>query len=305
MRTMTLVLALLWLTATTQAADLGRRVSMDLRLSTPAQVQAADGMEAGLAQGTLSIQVRDASYGWVTCMAAVPVVEGMTLTLAADALTGGKLSAQAEWFDAAGKFLTHSDLLALTEPTAEARTVNLSPPGTAAVQVRLKLWLEGKGAAARLTQFTLSSPRAFRQTKLQLVDAWRGSDELAPSDDGKLVGSAVGPDLCLTLTPDTPYAGLALSKRLALTNADVLLLDVLEIHDGVITLQMLCFDENGKYLAAVDLLKDIDRPLLAEVRWDLFREMIPAATRQVSAKFWLVGKSTTARVGGVFVGRQP
>jgi hypothetical protein len=218
---------------------------------------------------------------------------------------------QIEWLDARGTFLEATDALrgaAAAEKGIESRKIAEFLPAALdgkARQFRVKLWIGGgEGATASIETLQIVSPRRWQQKDVQLVRAYDATSTVE-ADAGMIVVKSGSLNLLKAqLEADKPYSALVLAERSPInTTSGVVMVDLSSLSSGAsVSLQALCWDQDGKFLSAVDLMKDILEAGTYEVPLSIYVDQFPANARTISFKLWLGGKQPVANLAGVYYG---
>ncbi|MCC6579783.1 MAG: hypothetical protein IT440_05030 [Phycisphaeraceae bacterium] len=308
MRTQGLIVAALAVLAL--GADMGVRTGFDLNSPAGMKWEVGDGMKLQIDGGVLALSCPNANFGWAAPAAESrwAVTPGLEIRMTASAVDKGQLKMQAEWFDAGGaggaggKFLGHSDLLTAEQfkPGPCTLTLPESKPAEARA-MRVKIWLEGRDASVRITQFTVVAPRQWKKPNIAVTQAWTGQSKLESTGDLKTASGAEG--WTLTLPEGKAYDGAVFADRADFSPKAVVQLDLARLTGGSVSLQLVCFDKDGKYLVCVDLFKDLTKPGVYEIPVSLDRSSFPAETAKVSPKVWLGGgNGHSASLAGIWLG---
>lgn len=306
------------LALTAHADDLGTRTLFDA--TAPQAWQTEKGVTAKVEDGALVMKTGDIAFGsaasenfitidpkdaLATISAAFPKTP-LALEIVLREVKGGTASVQAEWLRQDGSFIKATPVLAATTAPLTQKEIRLlaSAPGAdRPARFRLKFWLEGRNARAVYDKVLITAPRRWHRSGTTLIQAY-DADSKREVDAGLTV-EAAGKALQLNLSPDKEYASVALTDRAAYNANGKVLLDLAALNKGAVTVQVLCLDKDGKFLKAVDLQKDIARPGLFEIGFDLYADQFPAGTDKLAFKVWLIGKGATARIDGLFYGALP
>ncbi len=291
------------------AGSLGEHILFDA-ITTPASAwKTAKGITVAVEDRVLVLRSGDIDHGWATTGEQLPICPGAALDIEVGQATNGQVGVQAEWFTGSGTFLGRSDLLkegkrgtTLTRCSLAERAPREGYPR----QFALKFWIEGRDAELRITRAIVHAPLAWRKPDRRLVFAYKPDARFA-SDPGMSV-RADAAALAATLDSAAPYSSFVLEQRVAYDPKAVLLLDLQTLHGGVLSVQALCWDRDGAFLRAVDLIKDVAEAGVVEFPFNLVTDPFPSETRQLSFKVWLSGTESrvrSARIGGLYYGVAP
>ncbi|MBV9463398.1 MAG: hypothetical protein JO317_04130 [Verrucomicrobiae bacterium] len=249
---------------------------------------------------TLIFQNASGEVGWATVEARTPYTGREIVQIQVDRAARSKVVIQCEWFNADGVFLEGTDVFRGLEGMAVRWRVELKdfvPAKGTPASFRLKFWLEGAGAEARLSEALVGRSISWTVPGTRIVRSYRGNDPIEPDDGLGARGSNTG--IVLHLQGETKSAGLSLPQRSPFSSKGSAMIQIADLQSAKVTVQALCWDRSGSFLRAVDLLRGVDRTGPEE---SLFRDHasdFPAETSQVSFKIWLEGADGSAEIRGL------
>ena len=248
--------------------------------------------------GSLALSMA-AQSAWATPKANWPVSPGMEMEVHGSP-GGGKIVAQAEWFDSAGAIISADAVLRLNGSGEQADKEELTPPPNA-THFRLKFWMEAATIKASLASITLTREPVWQKGVALQDEPPAAEPKLSPDK-----GLAIKPDgttTQLTLDEGAASAGLHFDNAVEVCEGLRVLLPVLELPPGTsVSVQALCWNGNGRdrgFLGQIDLLKGIGEVADYDVR-------IPSETedgkqpKYITLKVWAVGKAgRPVRIGAI------
>lgn len=209
--------------------------------------------EAGM-EGKLLHITSKSTNAWASPAARWPVSKNLALRVEG-AAEGGNLITQAEWFDRSGKLLATAEVLRLSGGSTETRGGSMQPPEGAAA-FGLKFWIEGAPAKASITAITLERQPDWSSAvrELHRVDSSKTKVEA----DSGLTHQAGASSWSFTLEEGTPYASAHLDSPVEARPGLRVLLPVVTLPPGSsVSMQIMRWDNMGKFLGETDALKDL------------------------------------------------
>ena len=287
----------------TAAGDLGEKILFDGAKVPGAKWQTEKGVTVATEGATFILRSGGLDYGWAATGDRLPLVEAAVIDLDVAKTSNGQLALQIEWFDSLGKFIGATNVLqqATTGTRLEHKKLSsFTPKEGKPRQFALKFWVEGRNAEIQISNATVHFLRSWHSPNTRLVKAYGGNAKLSP-EKGITVASE-GESLVARLGSGTAYSGFVCEDRVEYSLGGVVLLDVAKLENGVLTVQVLCWNGDGTFRKAVDLMKDVSAPGSLELPIDLVKDQIPSDTARVSFKIWLSGRETSARIDGLYYG---
>ena len=259
----------------------------------------SQGLEAQNQDDGSLVMTMAARSAWATPAAQWPVSPGIELEVQG-LPGGGKIVAQAEWFDSAGAFISADSVLRLNGSGAQADKEALTPPPNA-VRFRLKFWMEGEKIQASLTSVTLTREPAWQKGEALQDEPPAENPKLFP-DEGLTI-KADGTTSQLTLDEGTASAGLHFDNAVEVREGLRLLLPVLELPPGSsVSMQALCWNGKGGgrgFMGQMDLINGIAE--VADYDVKIPSEMEDGKRpKYITLKVWAIGKTgRPVRIGAI------
>ena len=195
----------------------------------------------------------------------------------------GKCTVQILAFQGSTHIHTAEIIKGATEPVSKQFPVNAIglPPFTETILI--KIWVaDAEGASTVLDELTYSMP--LDPSRVLLNDNFSDTSKWMP-DKTTFTPTHSGTDL--KLQAGESFGSVLLTTRFQRLEADQLILDLAPVKNGVVTVQLACFDAGNQYLESFDLLKDLNGALyaaqMASARW-------PDNATQFDIKIWLAGQ---------------
>lgn len=168
---------------------------------------------------------------------------------------GGRLIAQAEWFDRAGQLVKAQEIVILSGGDIQTQGAPLPVPDGAS-SFSLKFWMEGTPAKASLVE-----------VRIERVPDWPAAvgnaqrinpDNTKLEVDSGLTVNRSGSSWAMVLAEGTPYAGVHLDSPVETRPGLRVLLPVLETPPGaLVSMQILRWGPGRTFLGEVEAIKDV------------------------------------------------
>lgn len=288
-----------------RADGLGQRVLFDAGTTTEAQWKGDKNVTVSHDEKKTIFKNGDGTVSSAAVDEFYPVRDATVVDLAVESVSKGQLNVQAEWLRADGGFIAATHVLKAAHggETVSQPIRTFFPADTKPARFRLKFWLEGANAVATLLTARISMPRVWNTPDTTLVKTFDAA--AARRDDAGMVSESANDLVKLTLKPATEYSAFVMTDQIDYNPKGVVKLDLAAIQAGSLTVQAICFGEDGKNLAAVPLLRDVNKAGLYEVAFDLYKDQIPAPTKKITFKVWLAGAGSQAQLAALFYGTAP
>ena len=195
----------------------------------------------------------------------------------------GKCTVQILAFQGNTHIHTADIIKGAAEPVSKQFPINAIglPPFTETILI--KIWVaDAEGASTVLDELTYSMP--LDSSRVLLDDNFSDVAKWTP-DKTTFTPTHLGSSL--TLQPGEGFGSVLYTTRFQRSEVDQLILDLAPVKNGVVTVQLACFDADDQYLESFDLLKDLNGALyaaqLVPARW-------PDNATQFDIKIWLAGQ---------------
>ncbi|MBU0678730.1 MAG: hypothetical protein KJ626_11505 [Verrucomicrobia bacterium] len=212
----------------------------------------------------------------------LPYIPSATIKLDVAKVVAGKYTLQAVCFDGAS-VLRSVDIVATsskTGPQMLSMSESRIPRGTDSIV--LKIWVvEEEGAAIELKDLTYSvsikSEYVLLDSDFRDASSWEADGvTLTPGDDKAV----------LTLQDGKEFGSLLHNATFQKQGGKLVLIKLADVESARLTLQILVFDRQGKYLHPVDIAKDLSSGwhgfLTRDITW-------PEEAGTFRFKLWLSG----------------
>lgn len=168
---------------------------------------------------------------------------------------GGRLIAQAEWFDRSGQLVSAQEIVILSGADIQVQGAPLPVPDGAS-SFGLKFWMEGTPAKASLAEVRIERvpdwPAAVGQA--QRINP----DNTKLEVDNGLTVNRSGSSWAMVLAEGTQYAGVHLDSPVEARPGVRVLLPVLETPPGaLVSMQILRWGPGRTFLGEVEAIKDV------------------------------------------------
>ena len=302
---MSAVLVAVLIRATAVAGELGTRIALNA-MRADVTWQTNDNASVERVESAVLLTKTGGKGAWASPGARMPLLPETEIRVHVDSLNGKSLRVQAEWLNDEGQFIEATRLADLDEMTPLDRRIPLNghvPADIEPASFNLKLWLIGEKTEVRLKRLAVEQPRTWPRTNTRTLA------QLVPPkvkvDAGEGVTADVMPKAVrFALSADQEAAGSIIRGRYAYDANLTVMLDLAALQGGRVTLTLICFDGNGEYLNGVPLMKALREPELHHADVSDVKGDMPAATRRVGFKLWLIGETPEAEMAGLFVGRR-
>ena len=240
-------------------------------------------------QGTdLIITENDAklSYGNVYVSDRLAYVPDGVIDLKVSQVLLGKYSVQVLAFQGNTHIHTADIVKATAEPVSKQLPINAIglPPFTETIL--LKVWVsDAEGASILLDDLVYSMP--LDPARILVDEPFSDATKWTP-DKTTLTPTHQGTSLALQ--PGETFGSILYTTRFQRSEVDRLMLDLAPVKNGVVTVQLACFDAAGKYTESFDLLKDLNGALYAA---QMSLAQWPDNSTQFDVKIWLSGQDAT------------
>lgn len=195
-----------------------------------------------------------AESAWATPKGRWPSANKLELRIDG-AAEGGRLVAQAEWFDRSGQLVVAQEITSLSGAETPAQVAPLTAPEGAS-SFGIKLWIEGSPANAIL-----------RELRIERVPDWptpvANAQRIDPENtkletDSGLSVEKSGSSWSMVLSEGTKFASAHLDFPVKVKSGTKILLPVLEVPQGaLISMQILSWGQGRIFLGPVEAIKDV------------------------------------------------
>lgn len=262
-----------------------------------------DTLELVPSENQFIIKLGNQDHAWLSTIKRYPLSPATTLSLN---IASTQAMLQLEWFTSADQFLGATDVLKAEALSTGLQSVDVMAQLPADLQgkakrFRPKFWLFVKESTHTIKEFSITARRSFRKNDVLPQHVWLPKSKLTA--DAPLTLKLEGDMLHITMNKEVDHAGLVFEDRVDYNPRGTVMIDILSITPQTgLTVQLLCWDETGKYIQCVDLLKNLKKEGTFEISPGVFGSAIPAGTAQISFKVWVLGKDAQCTLGGLFWG---
>lgn len=239
--------------------------------SFPGRAAANDSFDIALTSSTWSFapdttaseengQLRITSTGtsaWAAPSGRWPASQDLALRFEGSA-EGGRLIAQAEWFDRAGQLVAAEEIASLSGAERQTQGGPLTAPAGAS-NFGLKFWVEGDPGRALLTNIHLARAPDWPQAA-NVIHRVAPDNTKTEADSGL----TIIPDTSswiFVLAEGTSHAGVHLDSPVAARPGLRVLLPVIELPAGSsVSMQILQWGPGQTFLGEIEALKDVTEP---------------------------------------------
>lgn len=288
------------------AVDLGERELWNALGVPDQQWKAEKGISVSVEPDMVVVRSGEVDFGWATPNRRAPFVKTATLDVELKQIANGQLGVQVEWFKEDGTFISYTNILQQAKSPVRLSNLKLSdlvPTGEKPKKFGLKFWIEGRNAEARISEAVAQFARSWRNAGTRTLHAYDAKASVT-SDEG-MEGHGENGVIVARLSNDKGYSAFVLEDRADYDPNGVVMLDLEKLEGGTLTVQALCWDKDGTFLKAVDVIKDVAQVGVIEIPFTIYVDQFPKGTARVSFKIWLSGRGASATIAGLFYGVTP